>query len=212
MLVDEDAVADIEAGILGQFEIGKHADADDDEVGRDRRAGQGLDRDDAAPLPDDAADGGVEADVGAPAAVKIEEMIGDRRGDDAAHQPRSRLEHGNSLAEVARRGGDLEADEAAADDHHVARPMQAFAKLPRVVDVAEREDAIEGNALDRRQPRPGADGERKLAEGDGGTVGEDDLALAEIDAGRLGAEAKLDRVLFVEGLQAGAAECRGPGP
>ena len=202
VLVDEDAVVDVEAGVLGELDIGEHADADDDEVGGDAVAGRGLDGDDAAALPDDRGRPAVLRRMSVPQPRWRSRKWSEISGATTRPISRSaRLEHGHRLAEVARGRGDLEADEAAADDHHVARPMQALAELARIVDVAEREDAVEVNALDRRQPRPRAGGERELAEGDGGTVGEDDLALAEIDAGRLGAEAELDRVLLVEGLR-----------
>ena len=117
-----------------------------------------------APLPDDPADRRAEPDVAPPAAVEREEVARDFRRDHPAHQPVGGFEHGHGLAEKPRRAGDLEADEAAADHHHVARACRRVAELPRVARFAEREHAVEPDPVDRRHARPRARREREAVE------------------------------------------------
>ena len=100
----------------------------------------------------------------APAAVEVEEVAGNLRRDDAAHQPVGRFEHGHRLAEEPRRGRDLEADEAAADHDHVLRRVQPVAQRAGLGGDAEDVDAGEVRPLDRRKPRAGAGGERQAIE------------------------------------------------
>ncbi len=184
---------------LGERDIGDDADADDRHVGRDALAGSGFHGDHPAGVADDAADRGVEADVGTPAAVEGKKVIRDLRRHDPAHQAARGFEHGNGLAEQASGRGDLEADEAAADNHHITCRVEPFADLPRVLGDPEREDAVEADPLDRRQPRPRAGGERQPVEGETGTVGKTKRAGPAVDRRRLGGKQQADVVLLVEG-------------
>ncbi len=126
-------------------------------------------------------------------------MRRDLRCHHAAHQPVGGLEHRDGLAEKTGGGGDLEADEAAADDHHVGGRVERGAQPPRVGCIAQREDAVEVDAGDGRTARAGAGGDDQTVEGDGPTVGERDPFGGKVDGDDLDAAAELDGVLRVEG-------------
>ena len=109
---------------------------DDHDVGRlvpaavdQHRAGlEALDRDAAPHL--DAVVGVDGGDRGA-----------HRRAEAADQRRRRALEHQHLVAELARRGGDLEADEAGADDDHAsAAAGDPLAQVERVVDRSQHDD------------------------------------------------------------------------
>ena len=201
-VVDQDAVVDGGAGGLGQRDVRRDADADDgdDRPGCGRPAAVST----ATTLP--------PSPTMRPTAVPRRTSLPqprwsdrkcarDFRRDDAAHQPVGGFEHRHRLAEQARRAGDLQPDEAAADDHDIAGGMERIAQRARIVGMAEREDAVEVDALDRRQARRRAGGERqrdrrRMALPSVRTTAE---PARSMDAD-LGAEAEIDGVLGVEGF------------
>ena len=131
--VDEDAVVDGEAGAFGELDIRDDADADH------ARCRPGCARRSAVSTATTRPPSPTIRPTGVPSRTSLpqprwsgEEMARDFRRDDPAHQPVGGFEHRHRLAEKPRRAGDLEADEAAADHHHVLRRMQPLAKLPRV--------------------------------------------------------------------------------
>ncbi len=184
--IDGDAVVDGDAGRLGELDIGDDADADQDEIGGDPVARGGVDGDDAAVLAEDAADRRAEADIGAPATMKVEEMARDFRRDDPAHQAVGGFEHGDGLAEEPRRRRHFEADEAAADHHDIVcrssrwRRVRAWAASRSTSTPSRPIPSIGG----RRGA--GAGGKRQAVEGEGGPVGEAEGAFATVDRRRLG--------------------------
>ena len=181
VVVDEDAVGERDPGSVGELDIGQDADADHRDLGRDARTRRRLDRDDAAALPDDPPDRRIEADVAAPAAVELEEMPGNLRRDDPAHQPVDGFEHGHRLAEEACRPGNLEPDEAAADHDNIVGRVQPRPQPPRIVGVAEGENPVEVTPLDPRPAWPRTGREHQPREADRAAVGKAHLPLAPID-------------------------------
>ena len=195
-VVDQNAVVDGRAGGFSQCDIGRDADADDGDVGRDAVAGSGFDRHHLAALPDDAADRGAKAHVAAPAAMQRQEVVRDLRRDDAAHQPVGGFQHRHRLAGEARGAGDLQPDEAAADDHDVVGGMERGAQAARILGMAQREDAVEIDAIDRRQARRGAGGKRQPVEGNARAVREHHRRAGPVDSTRPSAPRRRSMAFF----------------
>ncbi len=106
--------------------------------------------------------------------MQVEEEGGNLRRHDAAHQPRRRLQHRHPFAEQARGGGELEADEAAADDHDILGEREAVAQPARVAGGAQHEDVGEVDARHRRHAHPRARRQHEAVE--------IELAVVEDDA------------------------------
>ncbi len=96
----------------------------------------------------------VEKDRRPPAAMELEKVDRDLGRHRASHQAVGRLDDGDGAAEGARGAGELEADEAAADDDHRLRRLEALMHGADVGRVAEIEDAAEIDAGNPRHPRP----------------------------------------------------------
>ncbi|SMG58879.1 hypothetical protein SAMN02745947_05341 [Rhodococcus rhodochrous J3] len=62
-----------------------------------------------------------------------------RSGDDAGEDAVGRLDDGDRRSPFRRGGGDLEADESAADHHHVTGPVEFCSDRRSVVDRAQRQ-------------------------------------------------------------------------
>ena len=93
----------------------------------------------------------------------------EHRGDLGRHaagqQPRQRLDHGDLGAELAGRGGELEADEAAADHREPPAGAERGADAGGVVERAQHRDGRAVGAGQRQRPRPGAGGEQQAGVG-----------------------------------------------
>ena len=112
---------------------------------------------------------------------------------EAADQRRRRaLEHGDGAAAAAGRGGDLEADEAGADDDDPRRAVgDARPQGERVVEraqlVDDRHGVLAGEAAGRR-----AGGDDEPVERHDGAVGQRDGAVVEVERRRRHAEAQVE--------------------
>ena len=102
-------------------------------------------------------------------------------------------------AALARRGGDLAADPARADDDEPSAGVEHGAQRVGVLDGAQDVDAVEIGAGDRRAAGLRAGGEQQRVVGHALAAGEHDRAGADVERldRRLGAQ--LDRVLLVPG-------------
>ena len=149
--IDDDAVRDGKAGGLGELGVGTDASSEDDEVAGDALAGgeqhcAGL----------DGLGPGAEQNPGAHALVKEEEVRRDLRRDHAGHQPVRGLQHGHVDAGGAGDGGELQADEAAADHHGGASGGDPLAQASGVGQGPEANDAGVREPDDRRAGVSGA--------------------------------------------------------
>ena len=84
----------------------------------------------------------IQQDVDALVLVLAAEVFRHHRRDHARHKPRLPLDHGDLLAQSARRGGDFESDESAADHDDILRGGQALADLGRFGERAQVADAV----------------------------------------------------------------------
>ena len=182
-----DAVADLETRVGEPVGGRGHPDADDDDVGRlvpaavdQHGAGlEALDRD-AAP------------DLDAVVGVDGRDRRPHRRAEAADQRRRRALEHQYLVAELARRGGDLEADEAGADDDH-ATPAAGdpFPQVERVVDRSQHDD-VGQIVLSRQLARARTGGEDRTLEAQVLSAVEFDPVLGEIESDGTGRESPFD--------------------
>ena len=133
--VDDDAVVAGEPGGARERVLGQHADADDDEVGGHAFAVGEHDRGGCAVRALDRVDADAEAEARAERLVRVEEEVRSRRRHGAAERAGD-LDHRHFAAERERSRGDLEADEAGADDDDAPAGTEPLADRRRVGDVA----------------------------------------------------------------------------
>ena len=178
VLVDDDAARlDGETEPGGEVGAGHGADADDDDVGGQRRAIGELDRRwRGRPSPSDADRARRPA---GPACRVARGRRGRRRTASvrhgAAEQAVGRLDDGHRGAERPGAGGDLEPDEAATHDDDLARGAELGREPVGVGEGAHRVDPVEVGALDRQRPvgrpgRQGAGGRRRASRPDAVTA------------------------------------------
>ena len=197
VVVDDDAVVDLEAGGLGQGRTREHAHADDGCVGRDVGA---------VVEPDPYAVAGVLAALDR-AVHDRHTAVGEGLGQAGGERAREHLllhvllvEHeGDGDVVLHERGGDLRADVATADDGDVAALLGDRAQPLVVGGGAVVDDPRAG--VEREHPRLGAGGQQELAVADAAAVGEAYGVGVGVDRrhGRVGDEVDVVVVLQVTG-------------
>ena len=109
--VDDDAVVDAQAGRLGERDARPHADAHDDEVGREHLAASELDLAGA-----DGPRARRRWNCTPCSSCTLLTSAAQRLAEDPSQRKRVAADHVHLEAALAQRRGDLEADEARADD------------------------------------------------------------------------------------------------
>ena len=127
VLVHGDAAVDRQARLLGQADRRPHADAQDDEVGLERRA---VAQRHGASV--DARDGSAQMEDDAVLLVELPDEPADLRPHDALERLVLRRDDMDVDAARAQRRRDLEADEARADDHHASSRTRARSTIARL--------------------------------------------------------------------------------
>ena len=155
MRVDDDAVVAGEPRRAREPVLGEHADADDDEVGGRAFAVGKDDCGGGAVRALDRVDADAEAEARAERLVRVEEEVRGRRRHGAAERAGD-LDHRHLAADRERGGGDLEADEAGADDDDAPAGTEPLADRRRVGDVAQSQHAVEIGAGNGEGARPRA--------------------------------------------------------
>ena len=115
-------------------------------------------------------------------------------GDAALEEAGLGFDDCDGAAELAGGAGELEADEAAADDGDAGAGVEAGAEREGVVEGAQVGGAGGG---EREAAGGGAGGEEEAGVGEGGAVGEADGAGGAVDGDGLGVKASDSRVLQV---------------
>ena len=121
-----------------------------------------------------------------------------RRARDAVHDAVGHLEHGHLQPQLARGGGDLQADVAAADDEHARARGAGGADAVGVGDGAQVVHALELAARHLQAPRAAAGGEQQRVVGQHQLVVEAHVALARGDVGDAPAPVGLHAVVGEE--------------
>ena len=202
LAVDADAVGDRQAGLGGEFDIGNHADADDQHARGDALARRRDDRADMPVVALDAADRRAQHHPHARGGKPPGDMRGDGGRDDPREQPVLRLDHRDAAAAGGQRRGDLQADEPAAQNDDVLDGRGKRADGARVGDGAQRQHAGERPAFDGKLAWPRAGGEDRLVEGEAGSGREVQPACRGIETHRAFAKQKIDAGAGVEGVGA----------
>ena len=128
----------------------RRADADDDRIGLEAPPDRDARRPSAAQSPH--ADAGHE-DLDALAAVALRDEGGDPAASRAADARRG-LDHGDLAAAHARAGGELQPDEAAADDRDARAGTETFAQGERVFEGAQLSAVLGAGSVQRRGRAP----------------------------------------------------------
>jgi len=202
-VVDDDAALAREARLGRQRVLRDGAHADQHQPGRVTRAVGGEHRARGAVAHLDLGDLRVEQHLDAVIAVQRRIPVGELRRDRAREQPRQRFEHRHRQPALARRRGDFQPDESAADHDDRQRACEAGVERgrdrARVVARAQREHAARVGPGQRERARARAGGERQARVGDLLAALEAHDAARPVDAGHAHAGAQLD-VLAREGL------------
>ena len=138
----------------------RDADADDDEVALEHPAAGGAHaRHRAVALErlDSLAEQQLDPVLGVHVAVEGADLC----AEDALVGQRERIDDRDLEAALARRGRELAADPAGADDHDPATGLQALAQRVAVLQRAQVMDAVELGARDRDPARLGARGQQQ---------------------------------------------------
>ena len=133
-------------------------------------------------------------------AVQIGVHAADLRAEHALQRHVVGLEHGDLEAALAQRRGDLRADPAGADDHHLAAAHRTLADRLGVAHLAQVEHVPELGPGDGEAPWPGARGQEQAVIAEALAPVDDDLRCAHIDRAHRRRRAQLDVVLPVEAL------------
>ena len=191
VVVDDDAVLCGEPGRSREPVVGRDADPDHDEIGRDGVAGLGFDREPAVRQLAQRRDRGAGADVDAAGAMARVDEGGGLLVADARENARRDLDHRGLDAELGRRCRDLQSDQAATDHGERAASMQMrlerarFGLVPQIVDAALSRRKHRQHAVDR------AGGEHQRVVADAPAVLRDHYARRAVDL--LGAGAECER-------------------
>ena len=148
-----------------------------------------------------ATDLGAEMDFGSHRLVQLKEIGRDWRRDGAAHQAIGDLDDIDVNALLAQAGGDLQSDEAAADDRRVLHRRKPRKDAPRVGKGAELEDIGVIRARDRKPAVAGAERERQVIVGKRLAVIEAHQLRRPVDRDGAAATEQCDAVLGVEDLR-----------
>ncbi len=117
MLVDDNSRGHRQAGVMGQFDIGQHADADDHKIGRQVPAVAEADAGDTTAIALDAGRLYAEMDANPRGRVSGLKKIRYFRGHRARHDARAELDHIHLEPLGPRGGGEFQANEARSDDN-----------------------------------------------------------------------------------------------
>jgi len=189
--VDEDAAetARLETGVVREARLGAHADGRDDEVGLDL-----LTRPERHRVGPDGGDRGAEAQRDAGGAEVVVDRP-DHLGVEGGHHLSGGLDDGHGDAAVGEVLGELEADEAATDDRGGAGRADRRHERVGVLDVAQRQGALD--AGDRWPDGPRTGGEEhvvvgQLGHGARGELAHDDDPAFAVDPDGLGPDAHVE--------------------
>jgi hypothetical protein len=140
-------------------------------------------------------------DLHATTAVELDEMLGDLRRAKLGEQVDIEADQGDVEPELGQRGGDLHADETAADDDRVACRRGRLPDRGRILDRPKAEDAGQLRALDWEPARKGSRRQQQPAIAVAAPVARRDRPLPRGEARGLDSEQELDAVVVVELLR-----------
>ena len=155
LLVDDDAVVDLQAGRDGQLDSGGDPDADDDDIGvLDVAVAQDdvLDGVGAAQLGDSGPQPQLHAVVGVQAAEHLTDLV----AQDAVQGRRGGVDEDDLGAHLSSGRGDLRADPTGSNHRHATGGANGVAEPDRIADRAEVVDAGEIGSGDVEVARLGA--------------------------------------------------------
>ena len=145
-------------------------------------------------------DGGAQPHVDAPAAMHVEQPGGEFGRERPPAKPVERFHHRDLGAQHAGRGGDFEADPAAADDDQLRPLAEILPDRLAVVDAAQIVDPVELRPLDGEPADPAAGGDQQLAVRDAAAIRQRDRPGRTVDRGRRHAGPELDPQLVERAL------------
>ena len=155
MVVDDDAVVELEARPFEESGLRLDADADDDAEGLDLLAGRGHGAGQRAAVRAELLDLLPEQQLDAVLAVELRDLVGELLRGERRHQVVALLDERHLEPAHAQRRRDLGADEAAADDEDLARLGAFLGERHSIGERAER--------LDGRKVPPGTERSRGCA-------------------------------------------------
>ena len=198
---DHDAAVDRKAGGLGQAGARDRADADHHGVGFDAPAVVQGDRE-AIATRRDLAWSGAQQNLDSGGGVTRLQERRERGRHGPAQEPRRQLDHHRPAAQRDGAGGDLEPDEAAADDRDPGARPQLSSQPDGVPQTAQIQHPLCNPGIERQPAGLAAGRQEQLPVGD-------PLAILETD-GPVGAIDRLDHASGAE-LDARRLERRRPG-
>ena len=152
MLVDDDAVTDVESGCFGQTDIRCDADTDHDRARRNRRSVSEHDAGHCAVLADDLRHLDAEPHVDAVTCVEVREQSRHLRTQDAQQRQLAHLQDSHVETGAAGGRGGLQADPPCADDRHRRTTLERGTKSVAVADSAQVVNPFEVSAGDVEVP------------------------------------------------------------
>ncbi len=142
LLVDDDAVVDLQAGCDGQLDAGGDPDAYDDEIGGVDVAVTQNDLLDSVGA-EQLGDAGAQPQLHAVVGVQATEHLADLVAQDAVQRCRGGVDKDDVGAHLSGRGGDLRADPTGTDHRHATGGADGLTEPARIADRAEVVDAGE---------------------------------------------------------------------
>ena len=193
VIVDDDAAVDAEPGLARQIHVRADAGGDDDEVGVDAAA---VHERDAFGLrrAEDLLRAVGEQHPHAERFHLGSQIEAAQRIELPLHQRVHQMDDGDVAALHLQSARGFEAEKAAADDDGLDAGLRPVEQRARVVERAEREDAVLVDAFNRRHQRRASGGQEQRVEGGRGAVlRHDDFELG-VDVDDAGADAEVDLV------------------
>ena len=200
-----------QAGGLHEPRARGDTDADDHELGLDRRAVLGDDALHRA-LALEALHRRLRQELDAVGAMQIEVDPSDLGPEHPLQRQRGHLDHRHLAALLAGRGRDLRADPARADDDQSLAAVDPLADSLRIAEGAQVVDAVQlcAGHVEPPRHRSGRDQEAVVAKAP--VALEEELVQAELDARHTGRGQQLDVVARVEALVVDVRASRGLAP
>src|SRR5690625_4837617 len=164
VLVDDDAIVDVESQHLGQLGVRDDPDTNQHDLGGEFFTAIESDSFDVAVVVgQDFFNAGFQPNVESALAVGFQEVVTGFITDRATDEFGPVVEHGHVLAELMQGRGSFEPDEPATDDHDVFGVGDEFFQVQGIVGVAEVHDPGQVATRDVNAPRACSDGQRQAA-------------------------------------------------
>src|SRR5579875_3986894 len=198
LLIDDDAVLDLEPRGARKLDSWRHADADHRKVALNSSSRGGAHATDRR-VPFERLDSFAEQQLDAVLDMHVAVELPDLGAEDAHVWQLERVDHGHLAPLLAGRGGHLRADPPRSDDDHLRPGLQPRANRIGIGERTEVEEPVELRPRDAEPPRLRPCAQQQPVEGKLSATLQPQTPRPRVDAADFAAKPQLNLLLAVEG-------------